>query len=154
MNFFTKAFKYFLSIFIIFKVANFSIKNNESYYESLKKPKFNVNNLILPFIWLLVNLFSNIAIFSYVKYRRTYYWSHKIQLLTQCLWYVSFFKQQNLLMASIFKLFQGIFIMLSVSAFNKKLVRFLFFVHLWWIVYEMYMTLGCYIINKTKIYKG
>lgn len=46
--------------------------------------------------------------------------------------------------------------MLSVSAFNKnkKLVRFLFFGHLWWIAYEMYMTLGCYIINKTKIYKG
>ncbi|MGJ0284859.1 tryptophan-rich sensory protein [Staphylococcus ureilyticus] len=113
--------KYFFVLFIIFKVAESSIKNNESYYENLKRPKYTVNSLLLPILWLIVNMISNMILFLYTKHTKKLFLSHNLQLFSQCYWYIHFFKRQQLQTAFIIKLFQALFMLLSIkSIVNKK----------------------------------
>lgn len=148
--------KYFFVLFIIFKVAESSIKNNESYYENLKRPKYTVNSLLLPILWLIVNMISNMILFLYTKHTKKLFLSHNLQLFSQCYWYIHFFKRQQLQTAFIIKLFQALFMLLSIKSIvnKKKIGKVLLSTHLCWIFYELYMNLGYWLINKNTVYKG
>lgn len=143
--------KFFYPLFFIFQISNFSIKNNEGKYEHLKKPKYIINSLLLPLMWGIVNMISSITLmFSHSHYKKNFFLAYNAQLIAQGFGYLLFFKYQSLFFSFIIKTVQSLFMIVSIkSVTNKKnVIRLFLGIHLVWIIYEIYIIINFWSLNK------
>lgn len=143
--------KFFYPLFVIFQISDFSIKNNEEKYERLKKPKYIINGLLLPLMWGIVNMISGVTLtFSHSYYKKSFFLAYNAQLIAQSFWYLLFFKYQSLFFSLIIKIVQSLFMIVSIkSVTNKKnFIRLFLGIHLAWIIYEIYININFWSLNK------
>ncbi|WP_367576195.1 tryptophan-rich sensory protein [Staphylococcus sp. NAM3COL9] len=136
---------------MVFQASYFSITNYEEKYEKLLKPKKMMDSLFLPIIWLIINVISAFPLsFLQLHKNKKFFLGYNGQLITQSLWYVTFFKYQSLLSALLLKIFQSIFIVLSIKSIakSKKVFRFCLRLHLIWSIYEIYTNASFCLLNK------
>lgn len=143
--------KFFYPSLVAFQVSDFSITNNEEKYEKLLKPKKMIDSLFLPIIWLIINAISALPMsFLQIHKNKKFFLAYNGQLVTQSLWYVSFFKYQSLLSAILLKIVQTIFIVFSIKSIvkSKKVFHFCLILHLIWSIYEIYTNFSFFLLNK------
>ncbi|WP_182674920.1 tryptophan-rich sensory protein [Staphylococcus succinus] len=91
---------------------------------------------------------------SHSYYKKIFFLAYNVQLIAQSFWYLIFFKHQSFLLSLVIKIVQFLFMIVSIKSVTKKknFIRLLLGIHLAWIIYEIYLNIHFWSLNK-KLYK-